>query len=140
MGWEWLGGLFEGEGHIALTGRNSVSICINMTDEDVIRKAHEVAGGIVSGPYSQGRHKPLWRWGVNRSEDVLVVLQEIEPYLGERRRARVLEAYKRLKGVRRNGYCKRGHPMSGDNLYVSPKGQRHCRTCSRDRDHRRIKT
>lgn len=26
-------------------------------------------------------------------------------------------------------HCKRGHPLSGDNLYVSPSGSRHCRTC-----------
>jgi hypothetical protein len=28
-------------------------------------------------------------------------------------------------------FCKRGHPLSGDNLYVSPKGFRQCRMCSR---------
>lgn len=27
--------------------------------------------------------------------------------------------------------CKRGHPLSGANLYVSPKGSRECRTCRR---------
>lgn len=26
-------------------------------------------------------------------------------------------------------HCKRGHPLSGDNLYVSPSGRRHCRAC-----------
>lgn len=30
-------------------------------------------------------------------------------------------------------HCKRGHPLAGANLYVSPKGQRHCRACARDR-------
>jgi len=29
----------------------------------------------------------------------------------------------------RAGTCTIGHPMSGENLYVSPGGQRHCRTC-----------
>lgn len=27
--------------------------------------------------------------------------------------------------------CKRGHPLSGDNLYVTPDGRRQCRTCHR---------
>ncbi len=30
-------------------------------------------------------------------------------------------------------HCKRGHPLSGDNLYVSPRGVRQCRQCNRDR-------
>lgn len=29
--------------------------------------------------------------------------------------------------------CSKGHPLSGENLYVSPKGVRHCRECGRDR-------
>lgn len=27
--------------------------------------------------------------------------------------------------------CERGHPLSGDNVYVSPRKQRYCRTCRR---------
>lgn len=30
-------------------------------------------------------------------------------------------------------HCKRGHPLSGENLYVCTRGGRHCRTCRRDR-------
>ena len=26
-------------------------------------------------------------------------------------------------------YCKSNHPMSGRNLYISPDGRHHCRTC-----------
>jgi hypothetical protein len=26
-------------------------------------------------------------------------------------------------------HCLRGHPLSGDNLYVTPSGKRNCRTC-----------
>lgn len=34
-------------------------------------------------------------------------------------------------------HCKRGHPLSGDNLYVAPKtGARNCRTCMRAADQR----
>jgi hypothetical protein len=25
--------------------------------------------------------------------------------------------------------CDRNHPLSGDNVYISPRGQRHCRKC-----------
>lgn len=30
--------------------------------------------------------------------------------------------------------CKRGHPFTADNIYVSPGGQRHCRACRKLRD------
>jgi len=31
----------------------------------------------------------------------------------------------------RKTHCPQGHPYSGDNLYVGPKGNRKCRQCSR---------
>lgn len=33
---------------------------------------------------------------------------------------------------RRQTHCKRGHALSGDNLYRTPAGYRRCKTCSRD--------
>ena len=30
-------------------------------------------------------------------------------------------------------HCPKGHPYSGDNLYLSPRGDRECRTCQRIR-------
>lgn len=35
----------------------------------------------------------------------------------------------------RKTHCKRGHPLSGDNLYLN-RGRRICVTCMRDRDRR----
>lgn len=138
MGWEWFAGLFEGEGHIALTGKNSVTLRINMTDKDVLCKVQELVGGTITGPHSfEGNCKDQWYWALTRSEGVSIALKEIQPLLGKRRKARVFEATERLKNVRQNGFCKRGHPMSGDNLYVSPGGQRQCRTCSAYRDAQR---
>lgn len=34
-------------------------------------------------------------------------------------------------------HCSHGHPLSGDNLYTSPKGQRTCRTCQKKRQQAR---
>jgi hypothetical protein len=39
-------------------------------------------------------------------------------------------AAKGRRGVYAPTHCKRGHPLSGDNLYAH-KGRRHCRTCRR---------
>ena len=30
-------------------------------------------------------------------------------------------------------HCPKGHPYSGDNLYVDPQGHRRCRACNRER-------
>ena len=32
-------------------------------------------------------------------------------------------------GKEKQTHCKRGHPLSGDNLYTSKDGYRHCKTC-----------
>ena len=38
----------------------------------------------------------------------------------------------------RKTHCKRGHPLSGDNLYIIPStGSRVCRVCDRERQRRR---
>lgn len=34
--------------------------------------------------------------------------------------------------------CKRGHPFTADNIYVSPGGQRQCRACRKLRDANRV--
>ena len=36
----------------------------------------------------------------------------------------------RVQGVRANR-CKRGHPLTDDNIYVDPRGRRPCRSCIR---------
>lgn len=36
----------------------------------------------------------------------------------------------------RKTHCKRGHPLSGDNLYVMPRGKRQCRECHRIKSRR----
>lgn len=52
-------------------------------------------------------------------------------------------------GRLKKSHCKRGHELSGDNLYISPKGLQYCKACQRlrerkydmtHREQRRIKT
>lgn len=35
--------------------------------------------------------------------------------------------------------CKRGHPYAGENLIITKKGERACRTCKRIKDRKRIR-
>lgn len=132
--WAWLAGLFEGEGCISFTGRASVTLNLSMTDLDVVTRAHGVAGvGSFMGVVERENRKPLHCWRVSVAADVRHVLEGIGPWLGERRSGKVDQALARLALVRRPGYCKRDHPMRGDNLHVTRGGQRMCRACMRIR-------
>ena len=103
----WLAGLFEGEGCITAMKKanhssgNQRFLVMKMTDEDVVRKAHLIAGvGKVYGPYravnskvrDTSHYKPFWQWSVFARDEVLLVGNAILPHLGERRRAKMLEA------------------------------------------------
>lgn len=35
-------------------------------------------------------------------------------------------------------HCKRGHELSGENLYVCPEGRRHCKSCTRAKQRMRL--
>jgi DNA-binding CsgD family transcriptional regulator len=39
--------------------------------------------------------------------------------------------WKHTRPRERQSHCRRGHPLSGDNLYVAPKGVRQCKACRR---------
>lgn len=99
----WLAGLFEGEGCITAkkSAGNQRFLLIKMTDEDVVRKAHRIAGvGKLYGPYKAvnskvrdtSHYKPFWQWSVFARDEVLYLGNAIIPHLGERRRAKMLEA------------------------------------------------
>lgn len=38
-----------------------------------------------------------------------------------------------VKQVQSRTHCKQGHPLSGDNVYMTPAGQRSCKVCQRRR-------
>jgi hypothetical protein len=89
----WAAGLFEGEGSIWFD-RKTVRMGLNTTDEDVIKKFHEIVGvGSVIGPFHKNiNHKPFFRWNIAKRIDVANLLHQFIPYLMSRRRAKAQEA------------------------------------------------
>ena len=92
----WAAGLFEGEGSvyrktIRTGGRTYLyirrSMC--MTDEDVLLRFARVMGGTVSGPTDRGPNKPIWQW--QRNADIRPAIAAMWPWLGQRRRAKIVE-------------------------------------------------
>lgn len=87
----WLAGLYEGEGSCSLAA-GRLQIQIKMTDEDVIRRVLEVAGvGRVYGPYRRGpdHYKAFWTYIAYKTDDVLVLLDRLRPFLMSRRREQI---------------------------------------------------
>lgn len=90
----WLAGLFEGEGCIHVGGKtgNRTRLTVNMTDADVVTRCRDLTGvGSL-----RWREHPQWKpqliWSVSHRRDVARLLLAMVPLLGERRRAKALEA------------------------------------------------
>lgn len=136
----WLSGLFEGEGNIDHRGTGRACMTVAMTDEDVVRRCRSVTGyGTVCGPYNYAKYpdrKPFWRWTVAKCDDVIVLLEAMLPYFGQRRAAKareVIEAWKVNPLPKRlRTECPNGHPYTAENT-VRYLGHRGCKTCNTER-------
>lgn len=94
----WLAGLLEGEGSFLFHRGKSLVIQMAMTDEDVVRRAHKIAGvGNVHGPYSRGDFKPQWVFKCSDSKQAYALMVAVLPWLGSRRRQTVIGLVKRWK-------------------------------------------
>lgn len=93
----WVVGMIEGEGSFYLNNPSknpSIVIGITSTDEDVILRLQEYTGiGRVYGPYKgkAENHRQTWQWVVAKRADAEALSEAIMPYLGERRKERLLE-------------------------------------------------
>lgn len=110
--WLWTGGkIGGGYGHFWAAGKQ--------------RAAHRVAYEIFVGPIPDGAHLDHF---------VCENPACVNP-------AHLRPASPRENTLRGNGpaaanaaktHCKRGHPLSGDNLRIRPNGNRACKACNRD--------
>jgi hypothetical protein len=148
----WAVGLFEGEGHIGLhayrTGVNATrgsmarALVLASTDEDVVRRFHGIVGvGHVRLMKRQHESwKPCWRWQCGKWSEIEWLLGQFLPHLGERRRAKARELLAcppEFANGWKKTHCKRGHPLTGDNVYEYDYGSKHFRICKACRTARR---
>lgn len=131
----WAAGLFEGEGCATISsGQRQPRLQLQMVDEDVVRRFHRIVdcGAVHGYPYEHPR-QDVWQWSVQGAADVLTLGQVLLPHLGGRRSERLREVLDRAREIVPKGtprpLCKRGHPLSGTNVYLSPEGKRVCRSC-----------
>ena len=93
----WAAGLFEGEGCFSTVrslrshGRVALRASLGMTDEDTVRRFHAIVGvGAIHVRHRAGV-KSHWIWQVHTIEGFRHVFGLLEPWLGDRRRARATE-------------------------------------------------
>lgn len=92
----WASGLFEGEGCLTISGSKypCARMKLNSTDEDVVRRFHQVMGvGQVREERAMEKRgwKRQWEWYVANQDGVLEAIDLIYPLLGDRRRLRADE-------------------------------------------------
>jgi len=108
----WAAGLFEGEGCIALDTywtsskrRHRLALSLGMTDEDVVTRFVQIVG--VGRVRLQNRDngwvQPHWRdqylWEIGGRKDCLRIAAMFLPYLGTRRRKKLVECLSAMDTV-----------------------------------------
>lgn len=113
----WAAGLFEGEGCVTSYKKwKTVHLCLQMTDEDSVRRFHQCVGGfgqvtVIPPPKDKPHHKMKWNWHLGAFNESQAVVVALYPWLGERRQARIREVLRTRResdaGGRttRNGLC-----------------------------------
>jgi hypothetical protein len=133
----WLAGFLEGEGYF---GRPDTPLffAADSTDQDVIDRMASLIKVKTYGPYENGSckdgtpHKLKYRAQVN-GKTAAGWMMTLFPLMGTRRQQQIkscLLAWRErpiFRGDRTR--CPKGHPLSGDNLYVNRRGMRSCRQC-----------
>ena len=91
--WAWAAGLFEGEGSIVVRERQA-HLYLAMTDADVVQRFAEIVGhgNVHPQKIRPGQTKRQYRWHVAARGEVARILNTFMPYLGERRKAKAIEA------------------------------------------------
>lgn len=113
-----------------------VKVKVSMTDEDVVRRLHQMVPGSTVIDYANSQHptyKRYWIFNLFNRQRVYHFLKLIRPWLGKRRRQKADEMIKAIEGCqylnRYSDVCKNGHPRK-DNTYLSPTtGAAQCRPC-----------
>lgn len=90
----WAAGIYEGEGSLYVC-RRTMLMSVKMTDLDVLQRLRDVMGfGVVYGPYTLlnfPQRKPTYAWQVGNFEGMQAACAFFWPWLGMRRRAKIVE-------------------------------------------------
>ncbi len=109
----WLAGLLEGEGCFYLATRKNqdgtprplLSVICSMTDEDVIRRMHDLIGfgnfHTRDRSHENPRYKKSYTWQSSDALLLMPLLHSLLPLMGERRGAKIDELIAAMDGWKR---------------------------------------
>ncbi len=112
----WLAGILEGEGSFYVgktpNGAPRIRIQCIMTDEDIIRRMHQITGigNVTFKKQNNPKWADTWCWSVTYSEDVATLAQTLKPLMGQRRNLQIdklLKTHETMSGNR--GFLGRKH-------------------------------
>lgn len=88
----WVAGLLEGEGSFMVQKKGSLCVSCSMTDEDVVRKLHELTGmgSVITDKLRIGRRQ-VYTWRIANRSKVVELITYLRPYMGSRRGGRIDE-------------------------------------------------
>lgn len=102
----WLAGLLEGEGYFGITydkrrDHYRVRVQLKMVDKDVVERAHELTGlgTIYRAKDNRPNHSDCWVWSVASQNEVVVLLENVLPWMGERRTSKIVEMLKLVQSA-----------------------------------------
>lgn len=87
----WLAGLIEGEGCFGIVQGRRPVVQIKMTDEDVVKRAADILGAPLYGPYELGEgRKRAWQTSVS-GPNAVQWMMTLLALMGSRRRQKIIE-------------------------------------------------
>ena len=97
----WIAGVLEGEGCWTRCGTHGGwRVAVRMTDEDVIRRLQVITGiGTITVESSKKGYKTAWCWCVAARVHREWLTVQVWPWMGERRRSRILELWPEVQAV-----------------------------------------
>jgi len=131
----WLAGLIEGEGYFGIRHGYSPTVSLQMTDKDIVDRAHCVLGFGLRHERTLPSGKGCYSWTVLRQAQAAGLMMTLLPLMGARRAARITECLTIWRAVptkRLWATCRKGHLISGNNLALCQEGKylkRRCRQC-----------
>lgn len=133
----WAAGFLEGEGCFS-SQRYLVSVSAVQVQRQPLERLRALFGGNIltfEREAVKGRVYHRWQLVGRKAAGVVMTLYTL---MSPRRQQQIeagLALWRSVKShaqkVAERTHCTEGHPLSGSNLYVNPRGFRQCQTCKR---------
>jgi hypothetical protein len=130
----WAAGFIDADGTVNNCSR-SVTIAADQKDPHPLNKLAYMFGGNVY-PYTK-KGETFYRWYLY-ADKAVVVMKTLYSLFSPRRQNKIdecLDTHNKRKPRSWHNtsktHCKRGHELSGSNLYTKKDGGRQCRECQR---------